>query len=230
MTLEEELELAELVASSRRVWPTFDLAPTAFAAYVMARRPPDLPTLAWLTVVHRDCLYLAAACVAGCPTALTAFRAIHGAELDPMMLDALFTGPSPKLATYSGRAPLRRWLRQVGERLSEGTPAPVADDITRARVRDEYRRAFGEVLAELDQRDRAVLAQYHVDRLTVDELGALYGVHRATASRWILSAEDVLRGRMLARLCDRLSLTPSDAVDVARLVRDQLPLSLARLA
>ncbi|MBX3155653.1 MAG: hypothetical protein KF773_06620 [Deltaproteobacteria bacterium] len=220
MTLEEELELAELTAACRRTWPRLDVAPATFAAHVMARRPPDLPTLGWLLVVHREDLYLACACLHGCATAVRAFHGAYGADLDGILGDrrafsaALLDGPRAKIATYTGRAPLRRWLRVVAERLALESSAPVGDDITRARYREEYPRA----LAELAEHDRAVLAQFHVDRLTIDELGALYGVHRSTASRWIVRAEDELRGRMLARL-----------PGATHLVRSQLSLSLAQL-
>jgi RNA polymerase sigma-70 factor (ECF subfamily) len=159
----------------------------------------------------------------------------------------LFVGATPKIASYSGRGPLRRWLRVVvGRMLLEVLHArePLADDweiaalpvatdnpelaYLKARYRAEYKQAFADALAQLGDRDRTVLAQYHVDGLTIDELGAMYSVHRVTASRWVLKAEAMVRDCVLAVLRVRLGLSTADLREVTQLVRSQLSLSLAR--
>jgi RNA polymerase sigma-70 factor (ECF subfamily) len=70
---------------------------------------------------------------------------------------------------------------------------------------------------------------HFVDGLTIDEIGALYQVHRATAARWISGARNTLLADTRARLTARLALTPSQFDSLMRLVRSELDLSLQRL-
>jgi RNA polymerase sigma-70 factor (ECF subfamily) len=187
----------------------------------------------WLAEVHAEDLYLAFACASGAPRALRAFRGRYDADLDRVLssrdrrgvddarqiLDQrLFSGPRPKIATYTGRGPLRRWLRVVAGRVlleivedrdlladeREIAAMQVSNDdpelaYLKAHYRAEYKAAFREALARMAERDRTVLAQYHVDGLTIDQLGALYGIHRSTASRWVTRAEAELRDRVVDR-------------------------------
>jgi RNA polymerase sigma-70 factor (ECF subfamily) len=159
----------------------------------------------------------------------------------------LLVGPAPKIATYSGRGPLRAWLRVVARRIVleiVDRDMPIADDwevaalpvaaddpelaYVKARYRAEYERAFAAALGAVGDRERTILAQYHVDGLTIDQLGALYGVHRVTASRWVLRAQEELRRGVLAQLDTRLGLSATELRSLTRLVRSQLTVALAR--
>jgi len=252
----------ELRARCREAFPGLDVPADLFARHVAARCPAELALEDWLGAMFAEDLYLACGCLAGIPAALVAFDARHGPDIEralhgrdrrglddakQILHQRLFVGPAPKIATYSGRGPLRRWLRVVVGRLLlevlharepladdwEIAALPVASDdpelaYLKARYRAEYKQAFSDALAELGDRDRTVLAQYHVDGLTIDELGVLYGVHRVTASRWVLKAEAVVRDAVLALLRVRLGLSTADLREVTQLVRSQLSLSLAR--
>jgi len=46
----------------------------------------------------------------------------------------------------------------------------------------------------------AMLRQYHIDELTIDELGRLYQVNRATAARWVIAARTTLLDATRTRL------------------------------
>jgi RNA polymerase sigma-70 factor, ECF subfamily len=59
----------------------------------------------------------------------------------------------------------------------------------------ELTEAFEEALASMPHRDRSVLRHHYVEGLSIDRLGELYQVHRATAARWIARATDALSGR-----------------------------------
>lgn len=158
----------------------------------------------------------------------------------------LFVGAAPKIATYSGRGPLGAWLRVVAGRLRLElvTPSePAANDwelaalegrdddpelaYLKARYRAEYKQVFAEAMARLGDRERAVLAQYHVDGLTIDQLGALYDVHRVTASRWVLRAQEQVRAHVHELLRRRLGLASTELRSVTRLVLSQLSLQLS---
>lgn len=154
------------------------------------------------------------------------------------------------LAAYSGRGELRAYLRAVAVRIAlkriQREPAPLANDATdllawlpdatdspelalvKQRCRDDLRGAFAAALAALSPRERTLLRQHYIDGLTVDALGPLHQVHRATCARWIEAARvKILRG-VRNHLRSRLELD-DDALDSAiALVRSQLDLSLCR--
>jgi len=243
----------ELVDAGRAAYPELAVDPAAFVAYVRERCPEGTTNAADL--------YLAFACTTGQPAAIAAFTTACKSDVDQalksleprarddarqILHQRLFAGSSPKIAAYSGRGPLRRWVRVVAGRILLELVAkvePIADDwevaalpvagddpelaYLKARYRAEYKRAFRDALAALEDRERTVLAQYHVDRLTIDELGTLYGIHRVTASRWVKTAQDHLRQGVLDLLRERLGLSGAELRSVTRLVRSQLSVSLA---
>ncbi len=84
-------------------------------------------------------------------------------------------------------------------------------------------------LATLSVRDRNLLRQYLVDRLTIDQLGRLYRVHRVTASRWVNRAREAFVAATLLALRRRLRVTRSELDSVLRLLRSQVDVSLRHL-
>jgi RNA polymerase sigma-70 factor (ECF subfamily) len=81
----------------------------------------------------------------------------------------------------------------------------------------------------MEARDRVMLRQHFVDGLTIDELGPLYGVHRATAARWIASAKEDLMTRTRREFMARARLSPKEMASVMRMVQSRLEVTLARL-
>lgn len=117
-----------------------------------------------------------------------------------------------KLASYSGRGPLRAWLRvallragldrrrrAVDIHLDDAAwlALPAADDPALAALRGSLgpvvHRALQAALAKLDARERLILRQHLVDGLPAPDLAALHGVHRVTAFRWLAT----IRARVL---------------------------------
>jgi RNA polymerase sigma-70 factor (ECF subfamily) len=118
----------------------------------------------------------------------------------------------------------------VDRQLDEALGA-VADPILE-QLKGEYRSQFAtalrEAIAELGAEDRTLLRQQIVDQLSIDELGAAYGVHRATAARWVNRARGALVTVTRTRLAARLAM-PVDEVDsVIRLVQSRLDASVVR--
>jgi len=250
----------DLLVACRAEYPALELAAGAFLAFVTDRVPAN-------TTLTDGCaadLYLAFGCLQGNPEALRAFDARFGADLDRVLAglgrrglddDAkqilklrLFVGPTAKIATYTGRGPLRRWVRVAATRLAlevMRTKEQPADDWAIAALPDgsddpelayfkahykaALKAAFTDALAKLTERQRTLLAQYHVDELTIDQLGALYGVHRVTAARWVARAQMTLRQTMLDLLQERIGISPDELRAVTRLVRSQLTISLRAL-
>ncbi|HEY0249973.1 MAG TPA: hypothetical protein VGC41_00515 [Kofleriaceae bacterium] len=155
----------------------------------------------------------------------------------------------PGIAGYSGRGELRAYLRAVAVRIAlkykEREVGSPEDDrelvflpdlatspamrVIEQRGAGDLRAAFATALAELDPKSRLLLRQHYVDGLTIDVLGRLYKVHRATCARWIEAARgDVLRG-IRKHLKAVLGMTDADLDSLVDGVRSKLDLSLSRL-
>jgi len=156
----------------------------------------------------------------------------------------------PLIATYAGRGSLRGWVRSIVLRTaiktaranSRAVPldeheflelAASSDDPElepyKQRYRDEFRAAFRTVVDSLSVRHRNLLRQYFLDRMTVDELGVLYRVHRATAARWIHDVRAAVVDGVRRELAARLSVEDVGLRSMIDLVASQLELSLERL-
>jgi RNA polymerase sigma-70 factor, ECF subfamily len=158
-------------------------------------------------------------------------------------------GPG-KIAEYAGRGDLRRWVRSVAVRtclneLRKGRREILVDDeqliaqhaiapddpeieYMKRTYAHEFRAAFGEALAQLGARDQTLLRYHHVDGLNIDEIGAIYRIHRVTAFRWIEKAKELLARSTLELLRARLRLPASELDSVLRMIRSQIHLSLVR--
>jgi RNA polymerase sigma-70 factor (ECF subfamily) len=137
-------------------------------------------------------------------------------DLKAQLLASLLTasdGP-PRLQRYEGRGPLAGWLRVVATRqvltwLRQNQRQPVADDeallgsmespaegLELAHLKDRYRgacsAAFRTAITRLETRARNLLRQHYLDELSLEELAALYRVHRATVARWLAQARATL--------------------------------------
>ncbi len=184
---------------------------------------------------------------------------LAGVESDPASIDEvrqllrerLFVAAaerSPKIFEYSGRGTLGSWLRVVTLRVAfnraRGQRKDVPFDeeavdalpsldpdlaLLRARYRDDFGRALRQSFADLPPRARLLLRMHFVDGLTLDQMGLVFQVHRATVARWLASARgSVFEGTMTA-LGDGLRLDAAEFASLFRAVRSSLDLSLQSL-
>lgn len=155
----------------------------------------------------------------------------------------------PRILDYDGRGDLKSWVRVVvireaiylakqGKRdlpLSYdllAAPATADDPESayfKARYRAEYKQAFETAVEELSSRERAVLRQQIVLGMSIDEIGTVYQVHRATAARWVQSARDELLAKTRRELAIRLNLSRADLENIVRMIESQLVVSMNRL-
>jgi RNA polymerase sigma-70 factor (ECF subfamily) len=155
-----------------------------------------------------------------------------------------------KIAEYGGRGDLRRWVRSVAVRtclndLRKGKREILVDDdhlIAQHAIQQddpeveymkrtyaaEFKAAFSEALAQLGAREQTLLRYHHVDGLNIDEIGAIYRVHRVTAFRWLEKAKEGLVKGTLDLLRARLKLSSKELDSVLRMIRSQIHLSLVR--
>jgi RNA polymerase sigma-70 factor (ECF subfamily) len=100
------------------------------------------------------------------------------------------------------------------------------------KLKNEYRNEFASALrdavADLSPEDRILLRQQIVDEMSIDEVGAAYGVHRATAARWLNRARGALVGTTHKRLAERLKMPVDQVESVIRLVQSRLDASVIR--
>ena len=153
----------------------------------------------------------------------------------------------PKLSEYRGRGRLASWLRVVALRTAlnavagkkREVSAEVADellaspdpelDYLRARYAPQFHEAFRRALGSLDAQERAVLRMHLVDGLSIDRIGQLFEVHRATAARWLARARDQLFEMTRDRLREELGLSATEFASIVKLVRSQLDVSICRM-
>lgn len=156
-----------------------------------------------------------------------------------------------KISEYGGRGDLRRWVRSVAVRtclndLRKGKREILVDDdqliaqhtvstaddpeveYMKRTYANEFRASFAEALAQLGAREQTLLRYHHVDGLNIDEIGAIYRVHRVTAFRWIEKAKEQLVKSTLEHLRERLKLPSAELDSVLRMIRSQIHLSLVR--
>lgn len=173
-------------------------------------------------------------------------------ELRQELRVKLFVGTKERrarIADYTGKGRLRHWFRMVVTRLVlNRVSRPPAERATEEETltmllgpshdlelsylkesyRAPFRAAFARCFAELSPRERSLL-WYAFDRnLSVDIIGSVYGVHRATAARWIVRAYRQWVAKVRETLRGQFGLTDTDFDSVFRSVRSQLDLSLRR--
>jgi RNA polymerase sigma-70 factor (ECF subfamily) len=174
-------------------------------------------------------------------------------DLMQILREKLFVadgGNAPKIADYDGRGSLATWLRVTAVRLfidltrrkDRAREAALADDapdviapadLSLDAIKAEYREAVADALLEaatrLEAGDRHILRQHLVAGLSIDQLGAALGVHRATAARRIARARELLATTTRDLLAERLALGPDELGEVYGLVISKLDVSIARL-
>lgn len=159
-------------------------------------------------------------------------------------------GQRPRIAEYAGRGPLQAWVRVTAVRAAldllraQGvrTGADVEpDDLARdggdspeleyvkERYRPQFKAAFQEALRGLDAEQRNVLRLHVVEGLNIDEIGALFKVHRSTVARWIAAARNQVLAAARKRLRAELGLSAGEFDSLAGVVRSQLDLSVAKI-
>jgi RNA polymerase sigma-70 factor (ECF subfamily) len=161
-------------------------------------------------------------------------------------------GPTvrPKILEYRGHGPIKAWLRVTASRValnlatrgpkekpvdgewftrvvSEGEPPEVQG--LKARYRADFRAALEAAVDGLEPKDKNVLAYAFSQGLTIDQIGGIYGVHRATAARWIANAQRRLVEETRAALARRLGATQHDIDSIMQLIASRFDVSLNRM-
>ena len=155
--------------------------------------------------------------------------------------------PQLEQKVYMGRGSLIGWLRVSAVRemharknrrareLPLGTgstllAAPVYEPEVALLLKthkQELGEAFQRALAAMSSRDRNVLRYHFVEHLNIDQIGALYGVHRTTAARWIERAREILSTQTRTIFQERISISNDEFQRVVMLIQSQIEVQLA---
>jgi RNA polymerase sigma-70 factor (ECF subfamily) len=84
-------------------------------------------------------------------------------------------------------------------------------------------------VSTLEPRERNMLRMSLVHGVSIDRLGEIYGVHRATAARWVERAREKLHEATHARMSERMGIPESDCDSVLRQAWSQLDVSLEEM-
>jgi RNA polymerase sigma-70 factor (ECF subfamily) len=101
--------------------------------------------------------------------------------------------------------------------------------LLKAELTKEMRASFEVAVGSLTPRQRNLLRLSLVDKLSIDEIGLMHRVHRATAARWLAEARDQLTDRSREAVLSALEIDSDELAGVIELVESQLSLSLPRL-
>ena len=158
-------------------------------------------------------------------------------------------GRPARLVGYAGRGALRSWVRVLAvheasamlrvtraqlaadDRLADLASAGAPPDLEylRRTYRREFERAFRAAIQTLPPRDRTLLRQHFLDGVHINQLGALYRVHRATIGRWLERARAQVLAATRAHLMEHLDVPRGEIESILRLVLSQLDLDVRPL-
>ena len=146
--------------------------------------------------------------------------------------EKLVLGERPGILGYAGTGALRGWIRAAALHMllnvvqRETREEPAADDelmdlvigdepsaeaaYVKLTCRAELELALASALGSLSI-ETSLLRYAFVDRRSIDEIGAIYNVHRATAARWVASARVQLVDFTRRDLTRRLAISNAEA-------------------
>jgi RNA polymerase sigma-70 factor (ECF subfamily) len=173
-------------------------------------------------------------------------------ELAQAVRVKLFAGESPRIREYRGTGSLKNWVRVVATRTliemarrakdadsiddetSGVIPLTAPDDdpemaYLKRRYAAEVKEAFEIAAGELGPEDRNVLREHYARGLSIDQIAAVHGVHRATAARRLVSARESVLAATRRILMTRLRLSRAELESVVRMVESRMHVTAERV-
>lgn len=159
-------------------------------------------------------------------------------------------GKPPRALSYAGTGPLEGWLRVVavntaydllaeqGEQAQPYHEAFFDAAVTRenpelAVYTQTYAAALHEAmlatLRNMDERLVAVLRFSLLEELSIDQIGAIYGVHRSTAARQIVEGKAALAHGVRTAFCAAVGIAPSEFDSLIKDLRSYLDFSVEKV-
>lgn len=249
------------VEAGRAAWPDLKLDAALAEQHAIQRADDGDP----LPLEHAADLYLACACAHGVQGAALALERRFSSDVDAALARVVREAVArddakqalrvkllvaegdalPRIASYAGRAPLKRWLAATALRLALNMRRNMADRphdelpstlgvagaaaelaYVRTRYKAEFEDAVRAALRALSPRDATLLRLHLEERVGIDALGAMYRVGRSTAARWLQAARAALEDGVKKELHVRLRVTPAELESLAGELLSQLEVSV----
>jgi RNA polymerase sigma-70 factor, ECF subfamily len=165
------------------------------------------------------------------------------------LLARLLVGPERRLTRYSGRGDLSAWLKVAATRAAidakrsspEQDEEPLSSSVEAAMSMspeslvfcrthaNHILEALGRAISALDKKQRNLLRLNYADGLNIEEIGALYSVHRATIARWLQLARSGVESAVHEDLRVRRGLDSAEVKSLIHGARPYLEDSLRKL-
>ena len=174
-------------------------------------------------------------------------------ELAQAVRVKLFTGDAPRIREYRGTGSLKNWVRVVATRTliemararkdadsiddestGSGNALSAPDDdpemaYLKRRYAAEVKEAFEAAARELSPEDRNVLREHYARGLSIDQIAAVHGIHRATAARRLVGAREEVLAATRRILMTRLRLSRAELESVVRMVESRMHVTAERV-
>ncbi len=159
----------------------------------------------------------------------------------------LLVGEPPKILTYVGRgslaalirvsatrtaiSALRKGGRETGELELDRAIGEL--DPERRHLKDHYREIFRDSFAaavrSLDARERNMLRLHFLQRVTLEQLASMYGVHRATVVRQLASIREKIAKGTRVELKSHGAVGAGDLESIVDLLKSRFDVSVEGL-
>jgi RNA polymerase sigma-70 factor (ECF subfamily) len=155
----------------------------------------------------------------------------------------------PAIHKYDGVGELRSWVRVTAVRMalnlhrerkrerplspellltrSDGRIGPEEDYLKRV-YSDAFKQAFESALGALSHAQRNLLRYYYLDGLTVEQIGRMYRVHKATISRRLADVREHLLTETRNALVRQLDVKHSEVDSIMRMIHSRMDASICR--
>jgi RNA polymerase sigma-70 factor (ECF subfamily) len=173
-------------------------------------------------------------------------------EVHQELAQKLLVGDKPRLAQYAGQSALGRWLgvaalrtalnltrkdrseRSIEDADAEAVAAIIDPELAvlRKQYKSDVELAIRSAFEALDTaRDRNLLRLYYLDRVGLERLAQMYGVHASTVSRWLATLRESIVEETQTRLAELLGSRGqfSDLGSLIRALRSDLDITLSRI-
>lgn len=102
-------------------------------------------------------------------------------------------------------------------------------EFLKTRYRAAFKTAFETAIASLSTRERVILRLQIIDGLSIDGIGSIYGVHRATAARWLARARRQILTATRREMRNTLDIDSGQLDSIMRLIDSRLEVSIERV-
>ncbi len=176
------------------------------------------------------------------------------ADIESNVLELIAVGSASRSAQihkYAARGALAGWVqvvvartaREVATRAGQWSDLEVDEAILSelamsepspevAALRNRFSGFLGPALASatarLSARERTLLKLHYIQGVGLEDIGRAYQVHRATVSRWLLSARQSFADFTRDELSSRANVQRSEVDSLVRALHSQLDISLRR--